>query len=235
MPFDNLSVPLLIGRIIGLMLGFTIHEWAHAWSAYKMGDSTARDMGRLRLDPRAHLEPIGFFLALLVGFGWARPVPVNPSRFYPRERQGLMLSALAGPLTNLLIAFFFALFMRGLIVTELIDRQEFQIGSETFVLIYIESDFVEFIFTVTQTVIFFNLALFLFNLIPLSPLDGWKIMTGLVPDNTAYQLSLYERESTFILMMLFMLGAINSNLNIIWLILGPPLRFLFEFFTSLPV
>jgi Zn-dependent protease len=226
-PFENYTVPLLIGRILGLLLGFTIHEWAHAWSAYKLGDDTARWQGRLRLDPRAHIDPIGLFLALIAGFGWARPVPVNPSRFYPRERQGLMLTAFAGPLTNLLIAFFFALLMRSFILMDWVAVDGFRVS--------VENSFMRFVYEILFTIIFFNLGLFLFNLIPLSPLDGWKIMMGLLPSNTAYKLSLYERESTFALMMLFMLGVISPAFNIVWVILSPPLRFLFEILTGIPV
>jgi Zn-dependent protease len=98
------SIEVLLGRVIGLVLGFTLHEWAHAWTAYRLGDQTAYYRGRLTLDPRAHIEPLGIILALVAGFGWAKPVPVNPAAFYPNEKRGLVMVSLAGPVMNLLIA-----------------------------------------------------------------------------------------------------------------------------------
>ena len=96
------SPEVLIGRVIGLVIGFTLHEWAHAWTAYRLGDNTAYYQGRLTLSPRVHIEPMGIILALIAGFGWARPVPVNPRAFYPHEKRGLVIVSLAGPLMNLL-------------------------------------------------------------------------------------------------------------------------------------
>lgn len=183
----DLSLAILIGRAIALVIGFTVHEFAHAWTAYRLGDDTAFYQGRLTLDPRAHLEPVGIVLALIVGFGWAKPVPVNPRAFYPNEQRGLMLTALAGPVSNLLLAFIFGFF------TQLIEAIGL-IGSGTF------------FYNVLFAIVLFNIVLFLFNLIPLSPLDGWKILNGLLPADQSYQLMQYERESTFALLLVLMSG-----------------------------
>ncbi len=203
------TIETLIGRGIGLLIGFTLHEWAHAWSAYRLGDNTARNQGRLTLDPRAHIDPIGIMLALLAGFGWARPVPVNPAAFYPNEKRGLVIVSLAGPLMNLLIAIVFGILVRVMLGTGLDDSAEF-------------------LFNIVVTVVIFNLVLMLFNLLPFSPLDGYKIAVGTLPREYSNWFIRYERETTLALMLVLMAGIINPALNILWIILGPILRFFFR-------
>lgn len=205
------SITTLIGRAVGLVIGFTLHEWAHAWSAYRLGDNTAANQGRLSLDPRVHLEPMGIILALLVGFGWARPVPVNPMAFYPNQKRGLVIVALAGPLMNLLLALGFGILVRLMVGA----------GADS-----------GFLYEIVATIVFFNLVLFLFNLLPFSPLDGFKIAVGTLPRETANWFLRYERETTLALMLLLMAGIISPWLNIIWVVLGPPLRVLFRLFTG---
>ncbi|NDJ75491.1 MAG: site-2 protease family protein [Chloroflexi bacterium] len=200
------TIPILLGRVIGLVVGFTIHEWAHAWSAYRLGDNTAYYQGRLTFDPRAHLEPIGIFLALFAGFGWAKPVPVNPAAFYPNEKRGLVIVSIAGPLTNLLLAIAVGVVLRVLLAGDVVG---------------------DFVYTLVGTIVLFNLVLFLFNLIPLAPLDGYKIAVGLLPREQSAAMSRYERETTLILMLLVILGAMG-RVSPLWLILGPPLSFLFN-------
>ena len=117
------SPEVLIGRVIGLVIGFTLHEWAHAWTAYRLGDNTAYYQGRLTLSPRAHIEPMGIILALIAGFGWARPVPVNPRAFYPNEKRGLVIVSLAGPLMNLFFALAVGVLIRLLTVGGMFEGQ----------------------------------------------------------------------------------------------------------------
>lgn len=207
------SLETLIGRGIGLLIGFTLHEWAHAWSAYRLGDNTAYYQGRLTLDPRAHIDPMGIMLALLAGFGWAKPVPVNPRALYPDEKRGLVIVSLAGPLMNLLIAFGFGLLVRVMLGLGLDDS-------------------LAFIFDIVVTIVIFNLVLFLFNLLPFSPLDGYKIAVGTLSREYANWLVRYERETTLALMLVLMAGIINPQLNILWIVLGPLLRSLFRLFTG---
>ena len=203
----NLTPEILLGRVIGLVIGFTLHEWAHAYTAYRLGDMTAYRQGRLTLDPRAHIEPIGIILALIAGFGWARPVPVNPRAFYPNETRGFVIVSLAGPVMNLIVAAVFGLLIRLLINLDMINS---------------------FLYTVLATVVLFNIVLFLFNLIPLSPLDGYRIAVGGCPavERDAGPL---RAETTFALMLIIMLGAItNGRLDLLGTVLGPPIRFLFR-------
>ncbi len=228
----GLTIPILIGRIIGALLGLTIHEWAHAWMAVRLGDNTPRyqvvapysilggrltlgGRDRLSLDPRAHIDPVGFLLAVLVGFGWAYPVPINPRVFYPNERRGIMLVALAGPISNLVQVFFFGAWLRLLLEIGVFSAYSF-------------------LFDIMATIVFFNIVLFLFNLIPLFPLDGWRIMLGLLPIEQSIQLQRYERESMFILIMILMVGVLNPAYSLIWLIIGPIARELFDLATGFP-
>lgn len=229
----NLSIEILLGRVIGLVLGFTLHEWAHAWSAYRLGDLTAYRQGRLTLDPRAHIDLLGIMLALLAGFGWARPVPVNSRAFYPHEQRGLMIVSLAGPVMNLIIAFAFGIVVRLLTAGSLIEAQaRYLVGSGDRVSIGIgSSSAVTFAYEVIGTVIVFNIVLFLFNLLPFAPLDGYKIAVGLLPYEQSAWLVRHERETTFALFLLLMAGFV-TRLNILWSVLGPPVRWVFELFSG---
>lgn len=202
----DLSLDTLLGRVIGLLIGFTLHEFAHAWTADRLGDRTPYFQGRLTLNPRAHIEPMGLILALLVGFGWAKPVPVNPRAFYPNETRGLMVVSLAGPVMNLIIAVVVGLAIRALLSAG-------ALGNFTFGVLY--------------TMLIFNLVLFLFNLLPFSPLDGYKIAVGVLPWKYSSDLVRYERETTLALLLLLMMGAITrGRIDVLWAVLGPPLRLL---------
>lgn len=209
------DISVLLGRVIGLVVGFTVHEYMHSRTAYELGDRQQIYSGRMTLDPRAHLEPVGIVLAIIVGFGWAKPVPVNVRAFYPNEQRGLMLTALAGPVSNLVIGFGFGAFYRILNVAGIVGTSGF-------------------LANLLLTVVFFNFILFLFNLIPLAPLDGWKILLGLLPSDRAYELAQYERESTMGLMLLLMLPlALPLVPNPLALIFGPIIRLLMSMATGL--
>ncbi len=161
----GLSVSTLIVRIITLVIAFTIHEFSHALTATLFGDQTPKDNGRLTLNPLAHLDVVGSLLLLIAGFGWAKPVPVNPYVLKRKAKSAFMWVSLAGPLSNLLMAILASLPLRlGLIhyqaPTSKIIPTAYQF-------------FFEFIVI--------NLALMLFNLIPLAPLDGEKVLDFLLP------------------------------------------------------
>ncbi|EXX87976.1 zinc metalloprotease [Paenibacillus darwinianus] len=152
--------------VISLVLAFTIHEFAHAYSAYKFGDNTAYDAGRVTLNPAAHLDVIGTILIFLVGFGWAKPVPVNRGRFKHPRLMGIVVSAV-GPLSNLFLA------AVGILLAVLVFQTGWMINASIGVQSAVET-FLEYL-------IVLNIGLFLFNLIPLPPLDGYRIIQDLVP------------------------------------------------------
>jgi Zn-dependent protease len=163
----NLSPATLISRIITLLIAFTVHEFAHAWTAHFFGDNTAKDSGRLTLNPMAHLDPVGTLMLIMAGFGWAKPVPVNPYVLNMRSRSALMWVSLAGPFSNFMLALMAAIPIRaGLIsLSGLFQNSSFLPSPSSFL--------IEFIWI--------NLALTFFNLIPLAPLDGEKIADYFLP------------------------------------------------------
>jgi Zn-dependent protease len=163
----NLSIPTLISRIITLLLAFTFHEYAHAAVATALGDSTPRMHGRLTLNPMAHLDIMGTIVLLFAGFGWAKPVPVNPYAVNRKTKAGMMLVSLAGPTSNLLMGALAALPLRfGWVPLT---------ASTSSILPSLGDFLLEFLFI--------NLALFFFNLLPLAPLDGEKVITFFLPDH----------------------------------------------------
>jgi Zn-dependent protease len=159
----GLDPATLIARIIVLVITFTIHELAHAWTATQLGDETPRLNGRLTFNPLAHLDPMGSLLLLFAGFGWAKPVPINPYALNRRTPAGVMWVSLAGPFSNLLMAILAAVPIRmGLIAAY------GGLTTTSAILPTVPQIFDEFIYI--------NLLLCLFNLIPLAPLDGEKIV-----------------------------------------------------------
>lgn len=160
----NLTPAVLITRIITLVIALSLHEFAHAFVADRLGDSTPRYAGRLSLNPLRHLDPIGSLMLVLVGFGWAKPVPIDPNALKRRTPAGVMWVSLAGPFTNFLLALLSAFFLR-LNVLPSSSLSSFLPSPMDF--------FLEFTFI--------NLALFLFNILPLAPLDGDKVIEFLLP------------------------------------------------------
>lgn len=173
---------------IALVLAFTLHEFAHAYVAYRFGDPTAKNQGRLTLNPLVHLDPIGTILILVAGFGWARPVPVNRFHFKNPRLAGVLVSV-AGPLSNLLLAFIF------LFVWFLLNGSGWinGVGDGTYDQIY----------SLFNTIIYLNVVLFLFNLFPLPPLDGYRIIEDLVPNRVRVTMTQYENYGAIIFIILF--------------------------------
>lgn len=176
----------------GIFIGFSFHEFAHALAANRLGDDTAKAQGRLTLDPTSHIDPMGFIMLVLFRFGWAKPVPVNPLNFKNRKI-GMILVSLAGPIMNFAIAFV-SLLLYGLI---------------TYNLKY-DNAIIENILYITYLI---NLNLGVFNLIPLPPLDGSKILAGLLPVKYEYSFYKYEQYSQVLLLILIFTNSIHIVLD----------------------
>lgn len=187
------STSTIFVRLIILFLGIPIHEWAHAWSAYQLGDNTASTKGRLTLNPMAHLHPIGSLLLLFSGFGWGKPVPVNPYLMKGDPQRGMAISSAAGPFSNFVLAMLLAIPFRLGWITSI--GTGFSLGG------------------LLLTAININLALMLFNLIPIYPLDGEKILSGLLPPRWADSLqSLRPYSMPIFLVLLFLLPQVGIDL-----------------------
>ena len=212
----------LIARVVVLLVAFTIHEFAHAWTADRFGDTTPRLFGRLTLNPLAHLDPLGTILLLVARFGWAKPVPINPYALRKSAPSAVMWVSLAGPLSNLLMAILASIpFRAGLLSVNTAIYDAYQRGSH--LLPSLPQLFFEFIII--------NLSLLLFNLIPLAPLDGEKVAEYLFPPAWARVLDSIRPYGPLILMGIFILGPL-FNLNIVGYIIGKPLLFLLQLLTG---
>ena len=183
------ATTIIISLFVYLMIIFLItpiHEFAHAWAAYKLGDDTARLKGRLTLNPIASIDPVGTAAMLLFGFGWGKPVPVNPLHF-KNYRKGMALTAAAGPLSNLIVAFF------GMIAWKI-----------AIAAVYVHpSDGLEYLVTILQLFTTINVGLAVFNLIPVPPLDGQKILAYFTPksfDEFMYRNQMFMTLALFALM-----------------------------------
>ena len=199
---DERLVQALLAVGIILLVAFPVHEFSHALAAFRLGDSTARFMGRLSLDPRKHFDPIGggmLALSALLSsggffFGYAKPTPVNPTHL-EGGRRGEALVALAGPLSNLIMAAVVALPIR------------FIFSSPELLVSIDSSDVASFVLGVAIFFVLINVFLFIFNLLPIPPLDGWKVLTGLVDARTAYSLRQVEQYAFFLIILVFFLGG----------------------------
>lgn len=178
----DFSLTGLIAGLPGLLIALVVHEYAHARVADAMGDFTPRMTGRLTLNPRAHIAPIGLVMLLIAHFGWAKPVMIN-SRNFRDWRKGELLVAVAGPASNLAVAFIALLAMALL----------FKLGM-----------FSEGVRLVLSMMVLYNINFAIFNLLPLPPLDGSKILMVLLPGKYAYKLMSLERYSFIILIFLMM-------------------------------
>lgn len=178
----------LLISLPGLFIAIILHELAHGFTAYKLGDSTAKDAGRLTINPIKHIDPIGFICMLIFKFGWAKPVPINPYNFKKRKRDTILVS-IAGPLTNYTIAI-----VMGLIITLLPIRNAV-------------------VFQVLLTTLWYNIMLGTFNLLPFPPLDGSKIVASLLPIKYEYYFYKYERYLYVFLLFLIATDLINKLLG----------------------
>jgi Zn-dependent protease len=198
-----------------LLFALTIHEFSHGYAAFRLGDPTARLMGRLTLNPLAHLDPIGSILFLLPPhFGWAKPVPVNP-RNLRHPRRDMMWVALAGPASNVVLAAIFGTLLR------LQPYLPFEFTSPASVSIV----------RMAETSVVLNLVLAFFNMIPIFPLDGSRILIGILPADLAERYRALEPAGPMILLGLILLGAV-SGVRIIQILIFPFVNFFALLFTG---
>lgn len=204
--WENTSIPELGARLLAVIVAITVHEFAHALVAYRAGDDTAKQAGRLSLNPVDHFDLIGSLMLLFVGFGWAKPVPTNPSRFRNYRRDSILVAA-AGPISNLLVVTALGLLIR----------------------FGIADSFSRIGWMVLLSMIFMNLGLGFFNLIPIPPLDGSHILMGILPPEQARTYARTIGQYGFmILIVLLFTGAAGA-------LIGPPISWFLRLVTGLSV
>ncbi len=199
-----------------ILLALTFHEYAHAYVANRFGDDTAKLSGRLSLNPLRHLDPLGTIMIFLVHFGWAKPVPVNPYRLKNPKKDMLWISA-AGPLSNMALALASGILLRILIAAVETPDQTSFMG----LLIYV-------VFMSLQI----NLALAIFNILPIAPLDGSKILSGLLPDGFGKMFYFMERYGPFILLGLILFGRL-TGVSVLGGIIWPFVKFFSNLFAGI--
>lgn len=181
--------PDMIYAIPGLLIAMTVHEWAHAKVADNLGDYTPRMQGRLTLNPISHIDPIGLIMLFFAQIGWAKPVPINPNNF-SNYRNGMMQVSLAGPLSNLIVA----------LVATVLFALTFKYNMST-----------HWLTAILQLIIIYNVNFAIFNLVPIPPLDGSKVLLSLLPGEMAYkyETSVIARYSFILLILLVFTGILG--------------------------
>lgn len=191
--FDFLDIQSLLFRIPALLVALAFHEYAHAVVSDSLGDPTPRMMGRLTVNPMAHFDVMGTLLLVLCGFGWAKPVPVNP-RYYSDYKSGVIKVSLAGVGANFFIAFISVLMLTVLMGMGWLDPYSYQF---------------------INWMIIYNIWFGLFNLIPLPPLDGSRVLSMILPGDLAYKYDNFNERYSFIILMLLVFSGMAGR------ILGP--------------
>jgi Zn-dependent protease len=213
--FLSLSTPEKIAFAITALLALAYHEFAHAIVADRLGDPTPRSYGRISLNPIVHLDLMGVIFLFLAGFGWAT-TPVNPNRLRGNPRTSMAIVAVAGPLANLAMAIFYALPIRLGLVT-----------------VSYSNEIVPTLYQLLIQGVWINLLLFVFNLLPFPPLDGFTILLGLLPAELAYRLEPLRRYGSMILIALIFIPTLMFGVNILFTIINPITQTLLSLLTGL--
>ena len=208
MIFNSIEPEIIILLIPALVFSLSFHEFAHAWMAYRLGDNTAARLGRLTLNPISHLDPIGSLALLLMGFGWAKPVPVDP-RYLENPKKDMVKVAAAGPISNIILAVVAALALRLLFSTDLLTD-----SIKTFFILFMQ----------------INITLAVFNLLPVSPLDGSQILTPFLEKHFSFDLvwkmQVYGPRVLFFIIILSMV----TDIHIFSFIINPIFNFFIYIF-----
>jgi Zn-dependent protease len=199
-----------------ILLALTFHEYAHAYVAHRFGDDTAKQNGRLSLNPLRHLDPLGTIMIFLVHFGWAKPVPVNPYRLRNPKKDMLWISA-AGPLSNMILALISGLLLRFIFAAAGMPGQNSLMSLVMFMLIMSLQ---------------INLALAVFNILPIAPLDGSKILAGLLPARYENAIAQLERYGPFVLIGLIIIGRV-ADIPILGALIWPFVKFFSKIFAGM--
>ena len=187
-----------------ILISLSLHEVAHGYAAYKLGDPTAKNFGRLTLNPMKHLDPIGFICMLLAGFGWANPVPIN-TRNFKKPRRDMALSAAAGPISNVLLAAVFCALIKvyTIVAPSIVLTTDFsaKVLYFTFVFLYYG--------------VSLNLTLAVFNLLPVPPLDGSRLLYVFLPPKYYFGVMKYERYISLAIMFLLLFGVLSPVISFV--------------------
>lgn len=209
--FENFDLARVLKYLPGIILGLTVHEFAHAWVAHLCGDSTSKEQGRVSLNPLKHIDPLGFIFIIFAGFGWAKPVQFNEQNLN-NPKTDVIKIALAGPLSNAVLAMILSVVFSVLsVLTNRFNSSDLQVLSEVF-----------------QYAIYINWGLFIFNLIPLPPLDGSHVAFQYFKKFPELYNGLYKYGSYLLFGLLIATMVTKINLLPIW----PAIRFLGEGFLS---
>ena len=200
-PIQEILLNLLL-LLPAILISLTVHEFSHAYVAYRCGDPTARNLGRLTLNPIKHIDPIGFLMLIIVGFGYAKPVPINPRNF-GKPKRDLVLVSIAGPLSNLILGFVGVFIFRLCLAFGPYYLPEGFVGNlwHTWLM------FVSYLFSI-------NIGLAVFNILPIPPLDGSRLLSVLLPAKWALTLAKYENILMIVIfILLFFTPVLNPVLN----------------------
>ncbi len=210
-----LSLPIVF-------FSLSVHEYAHGYAANKLGDPTAKNLGRLTLNPIKHLDPIGFLCMLLLGFGWANPVPVN-SRNFKKPRRDMAITALAGPITNIITGFIF-LFFYSVAEKIILNNEAWLLMTDN------PFSIPSLITTFLYSGAMLNVCLAIFNMLPIPPFDGSRFFYIFLPTKWYFEIMKYERIIMIVMLVLLWTGILTLPLILISNLILNGMRFLIELF-----